>query len=211
MAHDAEEVYFATDEDREGEAISWHLCELLDVDPEKAKRIVFHEITESAIKNALANPRTINGNLVDAQQARRVLDRLVGYELSPFLWRKIAKGLSAGRVQSVALRLIVEREREIGAFTPQEYWTIEASAQKFTGDTAPFEIKLVKIDGKTLDKFHITTERDAKGIVTNLSGSLFAVQNSESKESKKPPRYRLRPPRSSKTQTDDCAILRNRR
>lgn len=185
MAHDASEVYFATDEDREGEAISWHLCELLDVSPQKAKRIVFHEITESAIKEALAHPRTINGHLVDAQQARRVLDRLVGYELSPFLWRKIAKGLSAGRVQSVALRLIVEREREIQAFKAEEYWTIEAKAQKESGDTVSFTIKLHKKDGKTLDKFDLKTEQDASEVIDHLTDCTYAVENVESKESKK--------------------------
>lgn len=185
MAHDASEVYFATDEDREGEAISWHLCELLDVSPQKAKRIVFHEITESAIKNALSHPRSINGNLVDAQQARRVLDRLVGYELSPFLWRKIAKGLSAGRVQSVALRLIVEREREIERFKPEEYWTIEGTAQKTSSESFSFGIKLYARDGKTIDKFDIKTQEDASEIVQHLSGASFLVDAIESKETKK--------------------------
>src|SRR3989344_93327 len=122
LAAKADTIYFATDEDREGEAISWHLVELLAPKPDRIKRIVFHEITDSAIHEALEHPRSIDQRLVDAQQARRVLDRLVGYKLSPLLWAKVARGLSAGRVQSVAVRLIVEREREISAFKPQEYW-----------------------------------------------------------------------------------------
>ena len=130
----SERVILATDEDREGEAIAWHLVSALDLESGsrgpraigKTERIVFHEITAGAIKQAIEHPRELDLNLVDAQQARRILDRLVGYELSPFLWRKIRYGLSAGRVQSVALRLIVEREREITAFTAQEYWSIEA-------------------------------------------------------------------------------------
>ena len=121
---DAETVWLASDEDREGEAIAWHLSEALGLDPKKTKRIVFHEITESAIKNAIANPRSVDIDLVNAQQARRVLDRLVGYELSPILWKKVQPGLSAGRVQSVAVRLIVEREREIAAFKPESSFRI---------------------------------------------------------------------------------------
>ncbi|MBD3282116.1 MAG: toprim domain-containing protein, partial [Candidatus Portnoybacteria bacterium] len=118
------EIILATDEDREGEAIAWHLCRALKVDPKKdnVKRIAFHEITQSAIKRALESPREIDSSLINAQQARRVLDRLVGYKLSPFLWKKVASGLSAGRVQSVAVRLIVERQREIDKFKPEEYW-----------------------------------------------------------------------------------------
>ena len=117
-------VILATDEDREGEAIAWHLIHALDL--KKVKRIAFHEITKRAIENALKNPRSINTNLVNAQQARRILDRLVGYKLSPFLWEKVIRGLSAGRVQSVAVRLIVERQQAIDAFIPQEYWSIGA-------------------------------------------------------------------------------------
>ena len=133
LAVKADEVILASDEDREGEAIAWHLVEALGLDKKNKKpysRIVFHEITKTAIENALKNPRTIDLNLVDAQQARRVLDRLVGYELSPFLWKKIRRGLSAGRVQSVALRLIVEREREIQKFEAEEFWTVSAELQK---------------------------------------------------------------------------------
>ena len=121
LAKEAETVWLASDEDREGEAISWHLFETLGLDEANTKRIVFHEITKSAILNAIASPRQIDMNLVNAQQARRVLDRLVGFELSPVLWRKIQPKLSAGRVQSVALRLVVDREREILAFNPEQY------------------------------------------------------------------------------------------
>src|SRR5262245_58411353 len=122
------EVWLATDEDREGEAISWHLCEVLGLDPKKTKRIVFHEITKPAIKEAVENPRTVDMNLVNAQQARRVLDRIVGFELSPVLWRKISvrNNLSAGRVQSEAVRIIAEREREINAFKPVSSFRVEA-------------------------------------------------------------------------------------
>ena len=125
LAKNADMVWLASDEDREGEAISWHLSEELKLDKNKTKRIVFHEITKNAILKAIDNPREIDYNLVNAQQARRVLDRLVGYELSPVLWRKIKGGLSAGRVQSVVLRLVVDREVEIESFRPQEFWSLE--------------------------------------------------------------------------------------
>src|SRR5215218_2376549 len=128
LAKNSDEVWLATDEDREGEAISWHLCEVLGLDPATTKRIVFHEITKPAIEAAVTNPRTVNMNLVNAQQARRILDRIVGFELSPVLWRKMSmkNNLSAGRVQSVAVRLIAEREREINAFIPQSTFRVEA-------------------------------------------------------------------------------------
>src|SRR4051812_10058440 len=128
LAKKSEAVWLATDEDREGEAISWHLCEVLGLDPYTTKRIVFHEITKPAILSAVANPRTFDMNLVNAQQARRILDRIVGFELSPVLWRKMSmkNNLSAGRVQSVAVRLIAEREREINAFVPQSSYKVEA-------------------------------------------------------------------------------------
>src|SRR5213595_194094 len=128
LAKKSDEIWLATDEDREGEAISWHLCEVLGLDPKTTKRIVFHEITKPAIQDAIQNPRTVDMNLVNAQQARRILDRIVGFELSPVLWRKISmrNNLSAGRVQSVAVRLIAEREREINAFATQTNFKIEA-------------------------------------------------------------------------------------
>src|SRR3972149_10469288 len=151
-AEKADIIYFATDEDREGEAISWHLSEILKLPANQTKRIAFHEITEEAVKEALNNPRQISLSLVDAQQARRVLDRLVGYELSPFLWRKVARGLSAGRVQSVVVRLIVEREREIQAFKPEEYWTIEARVKTAATPAQGFDARLQAIDGKAVGK-----------------------------------------------------------
>ena len=148
LAKKADEIILATDEDREGEAIAWHLQQLLKLPANQKNRIVFHEITESAIKNALKAPRELDYNLINAQQARRILDRLVGYELSPFLWKKVAKNLSAGRVQSVAVRLIVEREREIEKFIKQEYWTIAAHLQ---AHEEKFTAQLVKWQGKTLE------------------------------------------------------------
>ena len=126
----ASDIYVATDYDREGEAIGWHIIESAKVDPKKVKRIVFHEITQAAIEDAIKNPRSMDGNLVDAQQSRRILDRLVGYQISPLLGKNVRKGLSAGRVQSVTLRLIVERENEIKDFKSQEYWTISVSLEK---------------------------------------------------------------------------------
>jgi len=133
----AETAIIATDEDREGEAIAWHLTKVLNLNGNKPyQRIVFHEITKRAIEDALKNPRKIDMDLVNAQQARRILDRLVGYKLSPFLWKKVSRGLSAGRVQSVAVRLVVEREREIENFRPQEYWTIAAELLKTENRTS---------------------------------------------------------------------------
>lgn len=188
MAKSATSIILATDEDREGEAISWHLVEALGMkynDP-KLKRIVFHEITKPAIEHALTTPRAIDLNLVDAQQARRVLDRLVGYELSPFLWRKIRYGLSAGRVQSVAVRLIVEREREIQAFKSEEYWSIEALLSKLK-DKLTFNSKLAKINGKAVGKMGITSEQDAKKITDDLQGAEYKVAEVTKKEVKRNP------------------------
>jgi len=147
LAKTAEEIYLATDPDREGEAIAWHLTEAVDIDAERTKRVVFHEITKPAIEEAFDHPRSINQQMVDAQQARRVLDRLVGYSISPLLWQKVRSRLSAGRVQSVALRMIVDREREIDDFIPVEYWTIDAEF-KPEGAKKGFVAKLVKINGE---------------------------------------------------------------
>ncbi len=190
-AEKAEKVILATDEDREGEAISWHLASVLNLkDPE---RITFHEITKEAIKKAINNPRKININLVNAQQARRVLDRIVGYKLSPFLWEKVAKGLSAGRVQSVALRLIAEREKEIKEFKPEEYWTIEVLLKKQNSNSNSEEGKkefsaiLIKKDGETIPKLGIKTKKEAESIVNEIKGGKFIVENIEKKEVKKNP------------------------
>lgn len=185
LAKKADGVILATDEDREGEAIAWHLKEALKLDDDQTKRIVFHEITESAIKAALKNPRGLHLDLVDAQQARRILDRLVGYELSPFLWKKVARGLSAGRVQSVAVRLIVEREREIQAFKPEEYWTIEAQLSQAGKAQESFVARLHRRDGQTLDKFDIKDEAGAKEIEAALDGAKYRVSSIEKKQGKK--------------------------
>jgi DNA topoisomerase-1 len=148
MAAKAERIFLATDPDREGEAIAWHLVEAAELDPAATRRVVFHEITESAIHEAFGHPREIDMNLVNAQQTRRILDRLVGYSLSPLLWAKVRSRLSAGRVQSVALRLVVEREREILAFVPQEYWTVEAELVRDAQTGKQFRARLARVDDK---------------------------------------------------------------
>ena len=183
----ADYTILATDEDREGEAISWHLLQALGLDRDgKYQRITFHEITEQAIKSAFKNPRELDLNLVDAQQARRILDRLVGYKLSPFLWKKVARGLSAGRVQSVAVRLVVEREREIQKFIPQEYWTIKALLQKLNKEKE-FEAFLIKKDGKLIPKLGIKDKKTAEKIVKDLENTDYKVENIEKKEVKRNP------------------------
>ena len=193
-AEKANTVILATDEDREGEAIAWHLMKALGLDaPKEGKkkapkieRIVFHEITKKAIEEALQSPRAIDIPLVDAQQARRILDRIVGYKLSPFLWKKVARGLSAGRVQSVALRLIAEREREIEAFIKQEYWTIDAILGKeHVGKE--FTAHLSKINGKTVQKLDIGTEPQAMEIKTDLDSASFIIESVEKKATIKNP------------------------
>lgn len=173
-AASADEVYFATDEDREGEAIAWHLQEILNIPAEKARRITFDEITKSSIVRALHEPRTIDQHLVDAQQARRVLDRLVGYELSPLLWKKVRRGLSAGRVQSVAVRLIVEREDEIKTFKPQEYWSLTAHLTK---DSQPFTARLIAQGTQRYTKLAIKKEAAVQSIINALDGAVYAVAN----------------------------------
>jgi DNA topoisomerase I len=176
LAKNAEMVWLASDEDREGEAISWHLSEELKLDPKKTKRIVFHEITKSAIQKAIENPRGIDYNLVNAQQARRVLDRLVGYELSPVLWKKVKGGLSAGRVQSVSVRLIVEREREIQDFKAEGSYSITAEFSNESGKT--FKAKLPK---------NFTTQKQAEEFLKNNIGATFKVADLETKPTKKTP------------------------
>lgn len=167
-------VYLATDPDREGEAISWHLAQLLKLDETEPNRVTFNEITKSGIKYGMEHPRCIDQQLVDAQQARRVLDRIVGYEISPFLWKKIRKGLSAGRVQSVAVRLIVDREDEIRAFTPEEYWTLEALLAKQGAKTKPFTAKYYGTGGK---KCEITSEEQANALKAAAEKEPFLIKS----------------------------------
>src|SRR3989338_5316136 len=187
LSKKADEVILATDEDREGEAIAWHLVHALKLDEKQAKRIVFHEITKAAIEHALENPRHIYPHLVDAQQARRVLDRLVGYELSPFLWTKIKYGLSAGRVQSVAMRLIVERERDIEKFKKEEYWTIEAKLSPQDKENEIFSARLHSISGTSLKKFDIASKERGDKIVSDLKGAAYKVEEITKKEAKRSP------------------------
>ncbi len=208
LAKKAERVILATDEDREGEAIAWHLVQALDLEKKGTKvtteRIAFHEITKDAILRALEHPRDLDLNLVDAQQARRIVDRLVGYELSPFLWRKVRYGLSAGRVQSVAVRLIVERERLIQAFQKEEYWTIEA---EFSGERSAisdqrsespeskspisnrstFPATLIAVNGKTLGKMGIPNEAEAERIVQGVREASFHIKDIAIKEVRRNP------------------------
>ena len=190
---ECDEIILASDEDREGEAIAWHLAQILNLEgfgngkKEKPyKRIVFHEITKDAIKEALTTPREIDMNLVDAQQARRILDRLVGYKLSPLLWKKIRYGLSAGRVQSVAVRLIVEKEEEINKFNPEEYWSIEAMLQKIN-KRSEIRSKLVKIDGKSIGKLGIKNQDEAEKIKQDLEKANYIIDKITKKETKKNP------------------------
>jgi DNA topoisomerase-1 len=183
LAQKAEEVFLATDPDREGESISWHLLEAADIDPERTKRVVFHEITEPAIKEAFDHPRHINMDLVDAQQARRILDRLVGYGISPILWEKVRGRLSAGRVQSVALRLIVEREREIDAFVPVEYWSIHGEF-KPEGLKSTFTAKLAKIDEK--DPV-LPNEETVKPILIDMETAAYGVTKVKRGERRRKP------------------------
>jgi DNA topoisomerase I len=180
-AKKVKKIYLAADPDREGEAIAWHLAQSLDVDVNSDCRVVFNEITKDAIKASFKHPRSINMDLVDAQQARRVLDRLVGYNISPLLWKKVKKGLSAGRVQSVAVKLIVDREKEIAAFVPEEYWTIKGN---FLKGKEEFEAQFYGIDGK---KVELKSQKEVKEILSQLSGDEFSVASVKKKERKRNP------------------------
>lgn len=187
----ADSLYLATDPDREGEAISWHLFELLKkkgvLKDKDVFRVVFHEITKQAVNDAVANPRELSMDLVNAQQARRALDYLVGFTLSPLLWKKVRRGLSAGRVQSPALRMIVERELEIEAFKAQEYWTIEADA---SAEKTPFQAKLTHYKNEKLSQFSIEKTEQAEDVVNTLTkaaeGKLL-VTHVEKKQRKRNP------------------------
>ena len=183
LAKEHAEIYLATDPDREGEAISWHLMEAAAIDPKLARRVVFHEITEHAIGEAFANPRAINMDLVNAQQARRILDRLVGYSISPILWEKVRSRLTAGRVQSVALRLIVDREREIEAFVPVEYWSIGAELRP-EGEKQTFLTKLAKIDDKDPE---LPNEEIVKPILVDMEKADYVVTRVKRGEERRKP------------------------
>jgi DNA topoisomerase I len=180
-AKKAKKVFLAADPDREGEAIAWHLANMLDLDIHSDCRVVFNEITKDAVKESFQHPRPINMNLVDAQQARRVLDRLVGYNISPLLWKKVKKGLSAGRVQSVALRLIIDREKEIKQFQPEEYWTIQA---EFVKGNETFTASFYGVDGQKLE---LKKEADVAAILQRINGNRFTVTSVAKKERKRNP------------------------
>jgi DNA topoisomerase-1 len=180
-AKKAKRIYLAADPDREGEAIAWHLADSLNIDKDSECRVVFNEITKQAIKDSFKHPRMINANLVNAQQARRVLDRLVGYNISPLLWKKVKKGLSAGRVQSVAVKMIIDRENEIKAFKPEEYWSVTAKMKK---DNHQFEAKFMSIDGK---KKELKTKSDVDNVLAKLTGDTFHIEKVKRKERKRNP------------------------
>ncbi len=184
-AKNASQIYFATDPDREGEAISWHLYHVLGVDENQACRIEFNEVTKKAVQNAIKNPRKLDMGRIDAQQARRALDRLVGYKISPLLWAKIKKGLSAGRVQSVATRMVVERENEISAFIPEEYWDISARCSVKNGKKEQtFSARLLSVDG---NKAQVTNEKEAADIRKLIEKDSFIVSDVRTKEKKRMP------------------------
>lgn len=182
-ASKARKVYLATDPDREGEAIAWHLAHILELNEKDLNRVTFNEITKNAVQDAIKAPRTLDKNLIDAQQARRVLDRIVGYQISPLLWKKVRKGLSAGRVQSVAVKLIVDREEEIEKFIPEEYWNIYANLLKLKGKKA-FEAKFVGKDGK---KQELKNEEEVKTILAEIEKNKFVVKNIKKSEKKRTP------------------------
>jgi DNA topoisomerase-1 len=180
----ADKIYLATDPDREGEAISWHLSQALKLEDKSVARISFNEITQNAVKASLKNPRGIDMDLVDAQQARRALDRMVGYRISPLLWAKVKRGLSAGRVQSVALRIVCDREEEISAFIPEEYWSLDASL-RIKGEKKPV---IAKLSGKNNDKIAIASEEEMNAVLSDLKGSTFSVLDvKKSERTKKAP------------------------
>ena len=183
----SDKVYLATDFDREGEAIAWHLKEALKLSDDKILRITFHEITPSAIKESVQNPRSIDMGLVDSQQARRLLDRILGYKLSPLLWKKIKPGLSAGRVQSVAVSIVCQREEEIKAFVPVEYWGIEAELSKTEKKAITFKAALFSKDGVKFEKLSIKTKEESDALLKELKGANYLVKSVETKQRKRSP------------------------
>src|SRR5579885_65317 len=185
-AKDKEHIYLAPDPDREGEAIAWHIAQRLGRRRRNVHRVLFNEITKKAVLEALKHPGPIDKNLVDAQQARRILDRLVGYQLSPLLWKKVRRGLSAGRVQSVAVRLLVDREREIQAFVPVEYWTIEADLAKQGrhAKSDQFRANLIERGGK---KIELHNQGEAEEVVQALAGAAYRVRDIRHREQTRNP------------------------
>ncbi len=192
----ADKVFLATDPDREGEAISWHLAAALNIPPEKIYRVTFNEITKTAVKNGIKNPRKLDMNLVNAQQARRIYDRIVGYKLSPFLWKNVKNGLSAGRVQSVATRIIVDREEEIRAFVPEEYWTIDAILS--TADRKTFSVKFY---GNAKGKIKLSNEAQARAVLDAIDGKPFIVKSIKNATKHKSPA----PPFTTSTMQQEAA------
>ena len=182
IAKNVDNIYLATDPDREGEAIAWHIVEEIGTKDKTFHRVLFNDLTKNTILTAVRNPQTMDTNKYEAQQTRRLLDRLVGYQISPILWDKVRRGLSAGRVQSVAVRIICDREKEIQAFVPEEFWSLTALLQ--SGEASPFEARLFKIGGK---KKRVTSEEQVKVILDNLAGSPFVVSTVEKKESRRSP------------------------
>jgi len=205
-AKKAEAIYLAPDPDREGEAIAWHVAQVLGVDQERVHRILFNEITKKAITTAVQNPLEIDMSLVNAQQARRIMDRLLGYKVSPFLWRTLYSGLSAGRVQSVALRLICEREEAIVSFVPQEYWSITAGLQGEKDE--PFEAQLATIDGSKVD---IKDQKSAEEIVAALQGKDFPAPASSPKSKRRILLRRSSPAVCSRMRPERCASMSRKR
>ena len=193
----AKKVYLATDPDREGEAIAWHLAHILEIDENAQNRVTFNEITKNAVQEAIKKPRTLDKNLIDAQQARRVLDRIVGYQISPLLWKKVRRGLSAGRVQSVAVKLIVDREEEIEKFIPEEYWNIYAKLADKNTKTL-FEAKFAGENGK---KIELKNEEQVNNILKNIEKEKFIVKNIKKSEKKRSPA----PPFTTSTMQQDAS------
>lgn len=183
-ARKADKVYLAADPDREGEAIAWHVADVLELPPSKVVRVLFNEITKTAVLKAIENPVTLNQDRYESQQARRILDRLVGYKISPILWTKVRRGLSAGRVQSVAVRLIVEREKEISAFIPKAYWTIAADLET---KNKPFQARLVRVGDKKIDRLDVDTEEWAKEIVADSQTAAWKIASVTQKQRRRNP------------------------
>ncbi|MDR3113809.1 MAG: type I DNA topoisomerase, partial [Endomicrobium sp.] len=201
QADSSDKIYLATDFDREGEAIAWHLKEALHLTDNKIERITFHEITSEAIMQAVQNPRKLDIGLIDSQQARRILDRLVGYQLSPLLWKKVKRGLSAGRVQSVAVMIICDREEEIKKFVPIEYWSIEAELSQKKPDAILFKAGIASKDGVKFEKLSIQNKEQADAILKELENASYKVSSIETKQRKRSP-Y---PPYTTSTMQQDAS------